>query len=454
MSELQIAAPAEVAPAVVPTIDTPVETRLRPRVGLTRAVADGGEALLIWFSLFVVYGGQRPLSQAGLVAVTVAAGIWLVAVRCPALPGCNVLPRLVAIGVGTSAGLVMVTVVNSTVPGHYVSFRMLVTGGLAVFCSIAAWEWLVDRILAGRRRVLLVGTEDAKELLTEELRTSPRARYDVVAAIPGAEELAEIVEAQRPDIVVLTDEATYGPALDRLLDARADVRVAGFEGFFELAFGRVPIDQITPAWFMSLLHPQQRVYTRRAKRTFDVAVALVLLVLAAPVIALVALATKLGGGPVLYRQTRLGEGGQRFTIYKFRTMRCDAECDGAAFSCENDPRVTPVGRVLRRDAPRRAPAALERPRRGHERRRPPAGAARVHRADRGEGAVLEPPAARQAGGHGLGPGPLRLCERGRGHGDEALVRPLVPAEREHARRPRRVRDDGAGGLRSIDRAHD
>ena len=349
----------------------------------------------------------------------------------------------------------MVTVVNSTVPGHYVSFRLLVTGGLAVFCSVAAWEWLVDRILAGRRRVLLVGTEDAKNVLTEELRASPRARYDVVAAVPGAEELAEIVEAQRPDIVVLTDEATYGPALDRLLDARADVRVAGFEGFFELAFGRVPIDQITPAWFMSLLHPQQRVYTRRAKRTFDVAVALVLLVLTAPAIALVALATKLaGGGPVLYRQTRLGEGGQRFTIYKFRTMRCDAECDGAAFSCENDPRVTPLGRVLRRTHLDELPQLWN----------VLAGDMSVvgPRPERPEfielieeiGAVLEPPAASQARGHGLGPGPLRLCERGRGHGDEALVRPLVPAEREHARRPRRVRDDGAGGLRSIDRAHD
>ena len=348
MSELRIATPAEAPPAVVPTIHAPVEIHHRPRIDLTRAVADGGQVLLIWLSLFVVYGGQRPLSQAGFVAVTIAAGIWLVAVRCPALPGCNVLTRTVAIGVGTSAGLVAVTVVNSSMPGHDVSFTLLVTGGLAVFCSVAAWGWLVDRTLASRRRVLLVGTEDAKEVLTEELRTSPRARYDVVAAIPGAEELAEIVEAQRPDIVVLTDEATYGPALDRLLDARADVRVAGFEGFFELAFGRVPIDQITPAWFMSLLHPQQRVYTRRAKRTFDFAVALVLLVLVAPAIALVALATKLGGGPVLYRQTRLGEGGQRFTIYKFRTMRCDAECNGAAFSCENDPRVTPVGRVLRR----------------------------------------------------------------------------------------------------------
>jgi exopolysaccharide biosynthesis polyprenyl glycosylphosphotransferase len=341
-SLLPVTAPAEVTPLPAAT------PSLRSRIELARVVAEGGQALLIWFSLFVVYGGQRPLSQAGLVAVTVAAAIWLVALRFPGVPGCNVLGRAVAVGVGTAGGLVVVAVLNSSIPAHDVSLPLLLAGGFAVFSSATAWGWIVDRTLATRRRVLLVGTEGAQALLAEELRTHRRPAYDVVGAIPGAEALAEVVEAQHPDIVVLTDEATYGPALERLLDARANVRVAGFESFFEFAFGRVPVDQITPAWFMSLLHPRQRVYTRRAKRTFDIAVALALLVVTAPVFALVALGTKLGGGPVLYRQTRLGEGGRRFTIYKFRTMRCDAEREGAAFACADDPRVTRVGRVLRR----------------------------------------------------------------------------------------------------------
>ena len=110
----------------------------------------------------------------------------------------------------------------------------------------------------------------------------------------------------------------------------------------------MPIEEITPAWFMSLLHPRQRTYTRFTKRTFDVLVASMLLVLTAPLLAAFALAIKLTGGPVLYRQARVGEGGRRFTMYKLRTMTSDAERDGAAFAHEEDPRVTRFGCFLRR----------------------------------------------------------------------------------------------------------
>jgi lipopolysaccharide/colanic/teichoic acid biosynthesis glycosyltransferase len=64
--------------------------------------------------------------------------------------------------------------------------------------------------------------------------------------------------------------------------------------------------------------------------------------------AMVALVTKLTEGPVLYRQTRIGEDGRHFTIYKFCTMKCDAERDGVAFARENDPRATRIGCFLRR----------------------------------------------------------------------------------------------------------
>ena len=339
MSELPVAAPPQL-PAVA--------SRLRPRVDRVRVVAEAGQAVLVWFALLVVYTGHRPLTHAGFLAVILAAGVWLVALRCTVMPGRAVLGRAVGDGVGTAVGLVVVAALNSSTVGLDVSPATLAAAGVAVFSSVTCWGWFVDQVLATRRRVLLVGSEEVGTLLAGELNSCRHARYDVVGAVPGAQELAEIVEAQRPDIVVLTDEATYGPALERLLDARANVRVTGFESFFEYAFGRVPIDQITPAWFMSLLHPRQRVYTKFAKRTFDVAVAIVLLVLSAPLILLASLATKLSGGPILYRQTRLGEGGRRFTIYKFRTMTCDAERDGAEFARANDPRITRVGRFLRR----------------------------------------------------------------------------------------------------------
>ena len=99
---------------------------------------------------------------------------------------------------------------------------------------------------------------------------------------------------------------------------------------------------------MCLVDLRQHVYSRRSKRIFDVAAAAAGLVVAAPVLAVIALLVRTTPGPVLFRQTRVGESGRCFTALKIRTMRCDAECDGAAFTCDNDPRVTQVGRILRR----------------------------------------------------------------------------------------------------------
>ena len=87
------------------------------------------------------------------------------------------------------------------------------------------------------------------------------------------------------------------------------------------------------------------------KRAFDIVVALTALIVLSPVMLVTALAVKLGdGGPVFYRQTRLTKDGKTFSLLKFRSMRVDAEADGVArLSTGNqDPRVTPVGRVIRK----------------------------------------------------------------------------------------------------------
>jgi lipopolysaccharide/colanic/teichoic acid biosynthesis glycosyltransferase len=100
---------------------------------------------------------------------------------------------------------------------------------------------------------------------------------------------------------------------------------------------------------MSVLHLYQRPYSRAAKRVFDVAVASATLFLVAPVLGCAALFVRLSGRPVIYTQRRVGEGGRIFTIYKLRTMHVDAEQEGQAeWAKERDPRVTRVGRLLRR----------------------------------------------------------------------------------------------------------
>jgi exopolysaccharide biosynthesis polyprenyl glycosylphosphotransferase len=167
---------------------------------------------------------------------------------------------------------------------------------------------------------------------------------------PALDALTEVVTRQRPDLIVLADDQSSAAALDRLLDiADGRFRVAGLTSFYEYALGCVPVHQITPMWFMSLLHVRQRTYGRWVKRAFDVLTAAFALLITAPLLPLIALAVRGTPGPIIYRQIRVGDGGRRFKIYKFRTMVDGAERPGeAVWAKDADPRSTPVGAFLRR----------------------------------------------------------------------------------------------------------
>jgi len=314
-----------------------------------RAVASLGRLVLVWFALLVVYGEAHRISQRDLVAVSLAALVWLLAFRATAVLRDLFFSPVVVAALGAGFGLGGVLLLDSSAVGLRASTLELASLTLAAFASAIAWEWFVDRTTAGRRRILLVGSSDVEDALAEELSAHHHAGFELLGAVAGGPELATVVESQRADLVVLTDEAAYEQALEKLLDARTRVRVTTLTSFCEYAFGRIPVDCITPAWFLCLLHPRQHLYSRLTKRAFDIVVALAGLVLAAPLLAFAATLTKLaGGGPVLYRQTRIGEHGRRFLIHKIRTMRCDAEECGAAFCAKDDPRVTRLGRFLRR----------------------------------------------------------------------------------------------------------
>ena len=90
---------------------------------------------------------------------------------------------------------------------------------------------------------------------------------------------------------------------------------------YEFAFGRLPVEDLTSAWFMSVLHAYNRPANRLAKRMFDVIVAALRLAVTALVLPAIIILVKNSRGPLLYRQQRLGENGRPFMILKFRSMR-------------------------------------------------------------------------------------------------------------------------------------
>jgi sugar transferase (PEP-CTERM system associated) len=129
------------------------------------------------------------------------------------------------------------------------------------------------------------------------------------------------------------------------------VRVHEFASFIERESGRVDLRSLNPSWliFSDGFSGGRRV-SAVAKRLFDLAFSLILLVLTAPVVLLAALAVKAETkGPAFYRQKRVGLYGETFDIIKIRSMRIDAEVGGkAVWAKKDDPRVTRVGNFLRK----------------------------------------------------------------------------------------------------------
>jgi exopolysaccharide biosynthesis polyprenyl glycosylphosphotransferase len=315
--------------------------------------------VLVWVPCYTLMGYRFGPSGVAVVAASLLTLIWLTSLRSAFAAVHFTLGPAVRCAVGTLTGLVGVSAMALWVPGLGMSSSTILALAVSVFALTTIWESVAQRVV-GKRRVLIVGTSSCADAVADAISFEGHAPFTVVGAVddePGdtarlgsVAELSRVIDERRPDLIVLTDGESSTKALDRLLDTPASgLKVVGHAQFFDHAFGRIPLEDLKPTWFMSIFHLWQRPYTRFAKRTFDIVCAVLLLVLAAPVLLVVAGLVRLTPGPVIYRQTRVGEGGRQFTMFKFRTMHENAEEPGRpAFAEKHDPRVTPIGRVLRR----------------------------------------------------------------------------------------------------------
>ncbi|HQH27948.1 MAG TPA: undecaprenyl-phosphate glucose phosphotransferase, partial [Oligoflexia bacterium] len=164
-------------------------------------------------------------------------------------------------------------------------------------------------------------------------------------------ELPYFLQQGRVDQVIvalpLQDHERLSEIIGMIGDSMVDVKIVpDIHEFIQLGsqveeFDGLPVVSLASTPLVGL--------NRILKRAFDLLLSAVLLVVLSPVLVLLALLVKLSSrGPVFYHQERVGLDGRKFTILKFRTMYCDAELNGAQFAVRGDPRVTPLGRVLRR----------------------------------------------------------------------------------------------------------
>ena len=152
------------------------------------------------------------------------------------------------------------------------------------------------------------------------------------------------------DVVVGVEAAGDDAVMDWVVPClQRGCRVTNEAIFYEKATGQILVDEITPYWF---LFADLKVHCEKEatiKRISDVLISVVGLLLTAPLWPIIALAVKIcDGGSVLYSQDRVGKNGRIFKLYKFRTMKPNAENGHSVWASPNDPRVTAVGRFLRR----------------------------------------------------------------------------------------------------------
>jgi exopolysaccharide biosynthesis polyprenyl glycosylphosphotransferase len=165
-------------------------------------------------------------------------------------------------------------------------------------------------------------------------------------------DLKSLVSQGVAEIVLALDGVPSAELSEQLLGLQeSGLDVVPFAAEYEQRFQRVPVDHLDPDWAFTSLPEwvRTRDASRLAKRVMDVVGGLIGVVILAVLTVPVAVAIWLdSGGPIFYRQQRIGRAGRRFDVLKFRTMRVGAEVDGAQWAKADDPRTTRAGRWLRR----------------------------------------------------------------------------------------------------------
>jgi sugar transferase (PEP-CTERM system associated) len=185
-----------------------------------------------------------------------------------------------------------------------------------------------------------------------ELLAFPESPADLGTTVDFAQ-LNDIVVRDRISRVVVAEQDAQ--SRERLAAALLDCRLRGLEisdavDFYEKFSGKIWVEGLSSQWFVFTGGFRLSNASACLKRSCDVIFALLLILLTAPLLAMIAVAIKLdSAGPVLFRQIRVGLHGKIFVIYKFRSMRHDAELEtGPVWTRAQDERVTAVGRLLRK----------------------------------------------------------------------------------------------------------
>ncbi|HET6738859.1 MAG TPA: sugar transferase [Kribbella sp.] len=373
-------------PAIVPLPSRSTEPRW---VGVYRWAAVGGDLLAamlgVSIALLTRFGyhvGSSYLVVSSLLPLAWVAVVALSKGYDPRFFGAgpDEFRSLLRAGVGLTAAVAMTSyVTRAQIARGFVVLAIPVLVVAALLLRYALRKDLHRHRVRGRcmHRVLVVGRSGPAATLCEHLESRPTDGFRVVATCRPREDNSDslqLEELDEPDILaaadrhavevvaIATDPELAGQSLRRLswaLEQRG-VELIVSPGIIEVAGPRISVRPVAGLSLLHLERPSVSGGPHLMKAVFDRTVALGIIVLLSPLLVGLALAVKLtSAGPVLFRQQRVGRGGVEFTMLKFRSMYVNAEQrlsdlyalsdgNGVIFKMRNDPRMTPLGRWIRR----------------------------------------------------------------------------------------------------------
>jgi sugar transferase (PEP-CTERM system associated) len=242
---------------------------------------------------------------------------------------------------------------------------------LLIWVVLMGWRLTVDAMgsfFRPAQRLLVAGTGQSGIRLVQELLRHPELNFNVLGfldergenlgkslvnpgIVGGVADLEQFVEREHVDRVVLSFEERRGqmPVQNLLRVKFSGTKVEDAHSLYEKLAGRIMLERLSPSWLILSEGFRKSSLQLFVKRTVDVVISAVGLMLTLPLSLLTAVAIYLESGkPILFRQQRVGLHGRNFEILKFRSMRQDAGTKGPAWASQNDARITKVGGLIRR----------------------------------------------------------------------------------------------------------
>ena len=269
---------------------------------------------------------------------------------------------------------VAVVAENLSVPSGQRSYRwvsLLIYMVLVAGC-IGVGRVLVRRLVRrlrkmgiGLRKTIVIGDSERSRTLLRMFRDRPELGYQIVGTVeasPNAtqnfralslgsvEEIDRIIEEHKVEVSVLGMEHERDLVLRLMTETGvSETTIKVIPDLYDIVSGRARAHHLYGIPLIEVDPQIMPVWEQRMKRTLDIGFSSLVLLLGLPVWIVVAILIKLADrGPILYAQERVGQGGSTFMMYKFRSMRTDAEKSGISWTTQNDPRVTKIGKIIRK----------------------------------------------------------------------------------------------------------